>query len=211
MASGWLLFVRQGALVARRFDPSTGTISGDPVNVVNFVRTDTPALGNAAFSVSAAGTVASRARTGRNRLVWFDRTSKTLGTFGDADGNGLAGPALSPDGTRVAVTRTVQGNADLWILDASRTTKFTFNSSIDQLPVWSPDGSEIAFDSNRKAGVRDIYRKTATGAGTEELLVESAQNKAANSWSSDRRFLAGSSRVGDTTAAKCTTSRPTSG
>jgi Tol biopolymer transport system component len=182
--------MRQGALVARTFDPSTGSLTGDPVVVANFVRTEGPALaGTAAFSVSAAGTVAYRAGAESRRLVWFDRAGRSLGTLGDADENGLSAPPLAPDGSRVVAIRTVQRNTDLWILDDTRTARFTFDREADQFPVWSPDGREIAFDSNRKDGVRNLYRKAATGAGDEELVFESAQNKAANSWSSDRRFL----------------------
>ena len=85
-------------------------------------------------------------------------------------------PRLSPDGRRVAVYRTVQGNTDIWLLDADRTTRFTFDASLDRFPIWSPDGSRIVFDSNRK-GHRDLYQKPSSGAGSEELLVESAQDK----------------------------------
>jgi Tol biopolymer transport system component len=44
------------------------------------------------------------------------------------------------------------------------------------------------FDSDRK-GSRNFYLKAADGTGSEELLLESAQNKCANSWSPDGRFL----------------------
>jgi Tol biopolymer transport system component len=86
------------------------------------------------------------------------------------------------------VFRTVQGNADIWLLDATRSTRFTFDPSLDRFPTWSPDGSRIVFDSTRK-GHRDLYLKPSNGAGSEELLVESAQDKGAADWSRDGRFL----------------------
>jgi Tol biopolymer transport system component len=49
----------------------------------------------------------------------------------------------------VAVQRTVQGNTDIWLLDATRSTRFTFDPSLDRFAVWSPDSSRIVFDSNR--------------------------------------------------------------
>src|SRR5207253_50967 len=98
------------------------------------------------------------------------------------DENNLTAPHLSPDGRRVAVTRTVQGNDDIWILDADRVTRFTFDPSPDQYPVWSPDGGRIVFRSSRKAHF-DLYQKPSSGAGSEELLVESGQNKQATDWS----------------------------
>ena len=76
----------------------------------------------------------------------------------------------------MAVHRTVQGNTDIWLLDADRTTRFTFDAALDRFPIWSPDGSRIVFDSNRR-GSRDLYQKPSSGAGSEELLLESAQDK----------------------------------
>ena len=56
------------------------------------------------------------------------------------------------------------------------------------MPLWSPDGTQIAFGSNRK-GVFDLYLKPSSGAGSEQLLRESPHTKAPLSWSSDGRFL----------------------
>jgi len=88
----------------------------------------------------------------------------------------------------VAVRRTVGGNTDIFLLNGTRTSRFTFDAAIDRLPIWSPDDSRIAFDSNRK-GLRNLYQKPSSGAGVEELLVESDQNKILSDWSADGRFL----------------------
>jgi Tol biopolymer transport system component len=145
-----------------------------------------------AFSVSDAGLAAYRSGSASQRqLVWFDRSGKTLGVLGAPDTNSLSAPSLSPDGRRAAVSRTVQGNFDIWLVDATRTTRFTFDASLDRYPVWSSAGSladsRVVFDSNRK-GRRDLYIKSANGAGREELLVESAQDKIAGVWSRVGRF-----------------------
>ena len=173
---GWLLFIRAGTLLAQRLDLGRGELTGDPVTVADPVAFDA-AFNAGAFSVSAAGLVAYRSGgAGQRQLVWFDRSGKTLGTMGAPDANNLSSPILSPDGRRVAVSRTVQGNTDIWLLDATRSTRFTFDPSLDRFPIWSPDGSRIVFDSNRK-GHRDLYVKSSNGAGSEELLLESAQDK----------------------------------
>jgi Tol biopolymer transport system component len=86
------------------------------------------------------------------------------------------------------VSRSVQGNSDIWLMDATRTTRLTSDLSRDVFPIWSPDGSRIVFDSNRK-GHRDLYLKSSNGAGSEEVLLESAQDKNAGGWSRDGRFL----------------------
>ena len=84
--------------------------------------------------------------------------------------------------------RTAQGNTDVWLLDSTRTTRFTFDPAIDLYPLWSPDGNRIVFSENRK-GHNDLYIKTSSGAGAEELLLESEDNKAAMSWSPDGRYV----------------------
>jgi Tol biopolymer transport system component len=186
--TGWLLFVRQTTLLARRFDLSRGEVTSDPVSVADPVAID--AVNAGAFSISPTGVVAYRAGGASQRqLIWFDRSGKVLGPFSAPDENSQATPMLSPDGRRVAMTRVVEGNQDVWLLDGTRTTRFTFDPGTDNFPIWSPDGSRIIFDSARKTGVRNLYQKLSSGAGTEQLLFESDQNKAANSFSSDGRFL----------------------
>ena len=56
--------------------------------------------------------------TGRRQLTWFDRAGKQLGTVGAPDESELVAPSLSKDGRRVVAHRTLQGNTDIWILDA---------------------------------------------------------------------------------------------
>jgi serine/threonine protein kinase len=185
---GWLLFVRQTSLVARRFDLSRGQVTSDAVSVADPVGIDSNGVG--AFSVSSTGVVAYRAGVASQRqLVWFDRSGKVLGPLSAPDENSPLAPTLSPDGRRVALTRVVQGNQDVWLLDGTRTTRFTFDPATESFPIWSPDGSRIVFDSARKTGVRDLYQKLSSGSGDEQLLFESDQSKAVNSYSSDGRFL----------------------
>jgi Tol biopolymer transport system component len=88
----------------------------------------------------------------------------------------------------VVVSRTVQGNPDLWLLDGARTSRLTFDAAGDDRGVWSPDGTRIVFRSTRE-GARDIYQMLANGAGGAERLVGSDQDMAPSSWSRDGRFL----------------------
>lgn len=143
----------------------------------------------AALSVSETGLVAYRGGgPTRRQLVWFDRSGAQVGTMGGALDGDVMSPGLSPDGQRVVASRTVRGNTDIWMLDDTGASRFTFDVALDRFPVWSPDGSRVAFDSNR-SGHRQLYQKRTDGAGSEELLLASAQDTGAMSWSPDGRFL----------------------
>ena len=184
-----MLFVRGGTLLAQRLDLTRRALTGDPVTVADPVAFDGTTFASA-VSVSAAGLVAYRSGgANRRQLTWFDRAGKALGTVGAPDENSLTAPRLSPDGRRVAVYRTVQGNTDIWLLDADRTTRFTFDAAVS---IASPSGRRMGAGScstRTGRGHRDLYQKPSSGAGSEELLVESAQDKTANDWSADGRFL----------------------
>jgi len=149
----------------------------------------TSGTGLSAISVAANGLVAYRTGGGKERqLTWVDRSGRTLGTLGAPDGADLEFPSISPDGRRVAVTRRVQGNTDIWLMDDARQTRFTFDAGVDQFPVWWPDGSRIVFSSNR-TGQADLYQRLASGTAVEERLVASDQSKTPTSVAADGRFL----------------------
>ncbi len=92
------------------------------------------------------------------------------------------------NGQRVAAARTVQGNTDLWLLEGPRATRLTFGAPRDEFGIWSPDGRQVAFASNR-AGPRDLYLQVASSGGAEEPLVVSSQTKIPTDWSADGQFL----------------------
>jgi serine/threonine protein kinase len=158
--------------VARRLDVAQAALTGEPVTLADGMPGYDETYTNlSAVSVAATGLIAYRTgAVSRRQLTWFDRSGTARGTVGDPDGSGLSSPSVSPDGRRVAVARTVEGNTDLWLLDGARMSRVTFDAASDRFPLWSPEGTRIVFASDR-SGAFEIYQKLAGGAGVEERLV----------------------------------------
>jgi len=187
---GWLLWVRPGTrtLTAQRFDASTASLLGEPVTLADEVTQDDRHSFRSATSVAASGLIAYRAGSEKPpRLSWFDRSGAAQGTLGIPEAT-LTTPRVSPVGRRVAVARSVKGNADIWLLEGERSRRFTFDDASDGSPVFSPDGASIAFRSIRD-GRTEIKSKPAGGDGVEEDLWGSEKAMNLSSWSGDGRYL----------------------
>jgi Tol biopolymer transport system component len=172
---GYLLFVRERALMAQPFDAAGLKMAGEPFPVIDDVSVGGGGASNAEFSASEDGVLVCRASGASSglQLTWTDREGRETGTLGPpAD---ISTFVLSPDGRKVAATivgaaENMSDVGDIWVLDVTRnlSTRFTFDPADDRWPVWSPDGSRIYFTSNRKgfAGYR-ILEKASTGVGAE--------------------------------------------
>ncbi len=196
-ASGHLMFVRQGTLFARPFDPGALKFTGDPYPIAEGVEFN--AMGSARFSASSQGTLVYRAGGGNaNRsLVWVDRTGRPIGTVGSP---GLYDdPALSPDGTQLAVKVTASGhtNGDIWIWDLARDlgSRFSFASADVNYPTWSPDGTKLVYSVAREGGT-DLHIKPLGGSGADSVLFSTNEEKYPYCWSSNGRYIAFIERSG---------------
>jgi Tol biopolymer transport system component len=186
---GHLLFLRDTTLMAQSFDARKLEFAGEPFPIAEHVGSG---FASAFFSVSAGGVLAYRGVSSQLlQLAWFDREGRRLSTAGPP-GVYARDLALSPDGARVAVTRSdpQQNNVDIWLLDLARSipSRFTFHLSEDSNSVWAPDGSRIVFSSARD-GPYDLYQKASSGAGNEEALLKSDQTKYAHDWSRNGEFI----------------------
>src|SRR5262249_1276857 len=150
-----------------------------------------PILGYRAFSVSQNGVLAYVAGSTLMRtceLFWFDRQGKHIGTVGKpGDYNSVS---LSPDEKRVAVGRRISSSsADIWVHELARdsASRFTFGPRLNYSPIWSPDGSHIAYQSFREN--RGVYQKESSGTGKEEMLFQGGSQLSLGDWSRDGRFI----------------------
>jgi Tol biopolymer transport system component len=205
-APGYLLFNRGNTVFAQPFDADTLQLSGEPVRVADGVpliaqgQNVSPTITrSASYAVSQAGVLAFRTGGAVNSpvsgpdeqrtLYWVDRNGARTGQV--ATTGMYAGIDLSPDGKRFVVHRHEGTGGDSWSYDLAqgRMQRLTFDATQDNSsPIWSPDGTRIAFASLR-ANRFGLYVKSADGSGSEELIIESETPKAPMSWSPDGKLL----------------------
>jgi eukaryotic-like serine/threonine-protein kinase len=182
-ASGHLLFLRDGTLVAQSFDATSMQVTGEAFSIPGpdgeVIRTAT-----SFFSVSPNGVLAYvRSRQRAFQLHWYDRQGRVLETFGNPAP--YISVVLSPDEKRVAVDR-----ADGHVLVLERANGIATRLSHNRFtsdPIWSPDGRQLVFTVfNDVSG--DLYRKVIAG-GKEERLFESGENKYPQWWLNDGRSI----------------------
>ncbi len=188
--SGYLLFSREGALMAQPFDADKLQVTAEAFPVVERIQYSPPLL-LAGFSVSNNGVLAYL--TGNpltSQLTWFDRSGKKLGTVGRP--GSYAEPRLSPDEKRVAVAHDEPPEMapDIWLIELARgiASRLTSDPADDLFPVWSPDGSRIAFSSSRD-GTISLYQNRSSGAGGDEALLKSREAKFMMDWSANGRYI----------------------
>jgi hypothetical protein len=179
-SSGLLVYVRNQVLVAQTFDAGSFQLSGDAAPIVTDV--EILAGGQVRFSVSENGVLVFQGKWEREyQLVWFDREGKQVGAIGDPAFVGVGyEPRLSPDGKRIVMKR----DGGIWVTDLNGQNGIRLGPG--QLPVWSPDGSRVAFMTGIQ-GRAGIYERAANGVGEPELLLSGTVYPKA--WTLDGRFL----------------------
>ncbi len=191
---GYLLFWRDNALVAQRFDLRTASLSGEP-HILNDAVQYFPQVNYAVFAASRDNLAAQTGGSmggAPSQLTWFDRSGKQLGTVGPMAL--LANPKLSPDQRRVAVNQTdVDGrHVNPWIYETTNnvTTRLTFTNGLQEIPIWSPDGKRIAYFSNEEGLSFCIFTRNADGSGTAQKILDLHTLYVTPwDWSGDGRYM----------------------
>ena len=180
---GYLLFVREGTLLAQPFDPGTLRLRGEPAavadGVMHFRR-----VGFSDFSVSRNGLLAFQTAPSPSRLRWLTRDGSEAGAVGEPS-NYVSHFRVSPDGQRLVAARSVPGTgtADLWLLDFARGTETRFTSSpvTEWSPVWSPEGRQVLFAADvggppflhvKRIGDGSNWTPLVASTGTPQLVCD---------------------------------------
>lgn len=199
-ARGFVLFVRERTLMARPFDPSRLEFTGDASPLAEEVAYN-PGFGQSAFYSSDEGTVIYyRSRgavaSGALEFFWMDRAGKAGVPLGAAVVTNFPELMLSPDGKSVVYSDTADGNGapDVWIKDLESDVRkpLTRHPAYDESAVWSPDGRELVFGSNRDdSSIRTLYKRPANAAVPEQVLLppESGVVVRARDWSANGNVL----------------------
>ena len=190
--AGYLIFMRGEKILAQRFDAEARSLRGDPVTLVE--------QGNHILSADFSPLsvcedkwlIYQSAGNPNTQLVWFDRNGKQLSLVG-APGY-YRWLNLSPNSAQVSLERyePQKVSSDIWSFDLARETfdRLTADSSHNTHPLWSPDGKQISFRSNRE-GFLAIWQKGVNGNDDKEALVfkEEARTILQTDWSNDGKYL----------------------
>ena len=161
-----ILFVRNRNIWSIAFDSERLATRGEPLQLASSVYTFRD---GASFDASE-GVFVYRGGAPDYQMTWHDRTGKAIGTVGDP---GLyTGIALSPDGTRVALSRENtlnRADQDLWVVDIARNTpsRFTSDGFPESVPQWSADGQSVVY----AVGHDDANVRSKSVNGTAERTV----------------------------------------
>jgi len=180
LSSGYLVFLRQGTLMAVRFDADRLELKGQPYPVIADVMQElagTSSYENSAagqYAVSDSGTMVYAAgkmiSPFQDSLVWVDQK-------GDVQPAApLKGPflsvRLSPDGKRIAYT-TLGNDMRVWIYDIERGTATRLTSEgTSGFIVWDPKGERLIFNWWR-SGNFNLFWQPADGSTPAERLTTS--------------------------------------
>jgi len=173
MAPGFLAIgTADGSVMVARFDAARARLTSVPVPMVQGVQEE-GTNGSVQFAVSATGAIVyERQIGGEGGLVWVarDGTETPVDTMSFGK---YANPALSPDGTQIAVVREDAGSTQVWVkqLATGAMSRLTSDVTAADRPVWEPDGRRVAFMATAFDGKRSAFLRRADGSDSAEPAV----------------------------------------
>jgi Tol biopolymer transport system component len=200
---GHLVYMRQGTLFAVRFDLDHLETVGQAVPALEGLAANPASTGGVQLAVSSEGSMVyvpgAAETTAGNPIDWMTRDGKT--SVLRATKSGWANSRFSPDGQRLALDIFDGKQRHIFVSEWARDalTQLTFDAAQDRMPVWTPDGRRIVFQSDRaKPGISNLYWVNADGTGKAARLTDSDENQVPLSWHPSGKFLVFSANRGAT-------------
>jgi len=190
-ASGYLIFVREGILLAQAFDTEKLELQGEAIALAEWIQSN-ELFSRSAFDVSPAGVLVYQVgdQPSGQQLVVFDRKGNRVTTVGTPSLFIIA--QFSPDGKKIAYDPmdSQAKNRDIWILDVARSSRrrLTFDQSIEIGPTWSPNGEQMAFTSHR-GDTNHLCLISTAGSGKAESVWQSVFSIQPDHWSTDGKWM----------------------
>jgi Tol biopolymer transport system component len=189
---GFILFLKERALMARPFDADRMEFTGQAVPLAKSILLNAQG-GIGAFAASDNGTLIYRSEPAdkpSRRFLWLDRLGRPGGSIGT--NSNVTTLTLSPDGNKVAFAAGEAGVGDIWVYDLHRDLRTRLTTGFSVRPIWSPDGSRLIFGFGTSEG-RSLYERSSNGAVPERLLLPNEPGKALAliplDWSLDGKLL----------------------
>ena len=191
--TGHLVYVRHdGALMAAPFDQDRLVLTGSAVQLLSGIgvrRGPDVALSNTGRLAYATGDTLAL----NSEMVWVERdgSATEIEPGFEITPHGGTGPALSPDGRRVAVSVEGSEGINIWIkeLDGGSFQRLTFGGDFNVRPVWSADSQSVMFLSNQARAALELFRRRADGSGPAERLLDWDRPPSEGLWSNDGQWL----------------------
>ena len=191
LSTGHLIFTRADSMWAVPFDESVLDVSGDPIPLFEGLQLTSMETGRFALADNGSLIYLSGGEDFQveRTLVWVDRdgVEEPLAALPRA----YLYPRISPDGSRVALSVFSPGETDIWVWEFMRETltRLTLDPAPDEYPLWTPDGRELLFTSQRVAGMREPHSRRADGTGVAERLTEASTHVYPQTITPDGQFL----------------------
>jgi Tol biopolymer transport system component len=200
MPPGYLLFADGETLLGQAFDADHLEVKGQPFVVAEHVGRNSTFM--SAVSVSRNGTIAYAGTLSPiGRLTWMNRSGNPLGSTGAPDGD-YTDFRLSPDEKRLAVSRVDPKTniVEIWLTDLARNSasRIVSEGLTSASVLWSPDGTQLLFRSNRNGGMVEFYQHSASGGGSDQPVLSTeagrtdqipSGNLVCTDWSPDGRYI----------------------
>ena len=190
--TGHLLYsTADGTLMMAPFDQGSMTLKGDATQVAQGLSLG--GRGAMDFAVARDGTLLYLiGGSGLDReLVWVSRDGKVDAVDPSWHG-GFGDPAISPDGSRLAVSisGSTNGEAHIWIkqLDRGPALKLTFDAPINLFPSWTLDGRSVTYASN-PYGHPVLMTKRADGSAQAVVQYKGNRDPNESVWDNDGKWL----------------------